>query len=181
MSAIKELHLKGLLLISPKIFTDARGYFFESFNAKELSAVGLNETFVQDNESFSNKFVLRGLHFQNPPYAQGKLVRVVAGSVRDVVVDIRKDSPTYKQHFTVVLTAQNKKTLYIPPGFAHGFITLEDATVFQYKCTNYWNKEAESGIIWNDSELNIDWGCRAPILSDKDLAMPILKSSLNLF
>ena len=121
------------------------------------------------------------MHFQNPPYAQGKLVRVVAGSVRDVVVDIRKDSPTYKQHFTVVLTAQNKKTLYIPPGFAHGFITLEDATVFQYKCTNYWNKEAESGIIWNDSELNIDWGCRAPILSDKDLAMPILKSSLNLF
>lgn len=181
MSAIQELPLKGLLLISPKIYNDERGYFFESFNAKQLLAAGLNETFVQDNESFSNKFVLRGLHYQNPPYAQGKLIRVVAGSVMDVAVDIRKNSPTYKQHFSVVLTAQNKKTLYIPPGFAHGFITLEDATVFQYKCTNYWNKESESGIIWNDSELNIDWGFKKPILSEKDLALPLLKDTLNLF
>lgn len=181
MANVEELFLKGLLLITPTIYPDERGYFFESFNSGKFGAAGLKETFVQDNESLSNKGVLRGLHFQNPPYAQGKLVRVVKGSVWDIAVDMRKNSPTFKKHFAIELNDSNKLMLYIPPGFAHGFVTLADATIFQYKCTNYWNKNSESGILYNDAELNIDWKVNLPLLSEKDMQLPLLKNTTNLF
>lgn len=177
----EELPLKGLLLFRPKVYYDERGYFFESYNFNLMHNAGINEQFVQDNESLSNKNVLRGLHFQNPPFAQGKLIRVVSGAVLDVAVDIRKSSKTFKQHFSIEISAKNKLMLYLPPGFAHGFLTLEDNTIFQYKCTNFWNKESESGIFWDDNELGINWNCKEPILSEKDLALPLLKDSLNLF
>lgn len=161
--------LEGLFIIAPKEFSDDRGYFFESFRMDRFKeATGLDITFVQDNESMSQKGVLRGLHFQNPPYAQGKLIKVVRGSVLDVAVDIRKDSPTYGQHVAETLSAENKKMLWIPPGFAHGFLTLEDDTVFQYKCTNYYNKESEGAIRWDDPDLNIAWNVQDPIVSEKD-------------
>jgi dTDP-4-dehydrorhamnose 3,5-epimerase len=124
---------------------------------------------VQDNQSLSQKGVLRGLHFQNPPFAQGKLVRVIKGSVLDVAVDIRKDSPTYGEHFSVELSEENKTILWIPPGFAHGFVTLEDDTIFIYKCTAVYNKESEGSLIWNDEDLNIDWRVVNPLVSDKDI------------
>ena len=164
-----ETHLKGLFIIQPKVFEDARGYFFESFNQKEFKEhIGDNINFYQDNQSKSTKNVLRGLHFQNPPYAQGKLVRVLQGSVIDVVVDIRKSSSTYGQHFKMKLDAENFEMLYIPEGFAHGFATLEDNTVFSYKCTDFYHKASEDCIIWNDPDLDIDWEIKEPILSEKD-------------
>jgi dTDP-4-dehydrorhamnose 3,5-epimerase len=155
-------------VIIPKIFEDERGYFYESFNAQNFKDQLGDFTFVQDNQSLSQKGVLRGLHFQNPPYEQGKLVRVLAGSVLDVIVDIRKNSPTYGKHFSYVLCATKKHALWVPPGFAHGFLTLEDQTVFFYKVTNYYNKESEGSIVFNDSDLGIDWGVEDPILSEKD-------------
>lgn len=155
-------------VIIPKIFEDERGYFYESFNAKNFKDHLGKYDFVQDNQSLSQKGVLRGLHFQNPPYEQGKLVRVLAGSVLDVIVDIRKNSPTYGKHFSYVLCATKKHALWVPPGFAHGFLTLEDHTVFFYKVTNYYNKESEGCIAFNDSNLGIDWGVENPILSEKD-------------
>ena len=124
--------------------------------------------FVQDNQSLSSKGVLRGLHFQNPPYAQGKLVRVIKGAVLDISVDIRKDSPTYGQHFSVELSEENKTVFWIPPGFAHGFVTLEDNTIFSYKCTEVYNAASEGSLLWNDADLNIDWGIADPLVSDKD-------------
>jgi len=162
--------LNGLFIIEPTVFEDARGYFFESFNQQEFNnQTGLDITFVQDNESLSEKGVLRGLHFQAPPFAQGKLVRVIKGSVLDVAVDIRKNSPTYGQHQTIVLSEKNKRQFYVPAGFAHGFLTLEDNTLFSYKCTNYYNKQSEGGILWDDSTLNIQWGINQPKLSEKDV------------
>ena len=156
-------------LIEPNVFEDKRGYFLESFNEREFKEqTKLDIHFVQDNESLSQKNVLRGLHFQVPPYAQGKLVRVVKGSVLDVAVDIRKNSATYGKHQTVLLSEKNKLQFYIPPGFAHGFLTLEDFTVFSYKCTNFYNKNAEQGILWNDSSLGIQWNASQPLLSEKD-------------
>jgi dTDP-4-dehydrorhamnose 3,5-epimerase len=155
-------------VIIPKIFEDERGYFYESFNAQNFKDQLGDFSFVQDNQSLSQKGVLRGLHFQNPPYEQGKLVRVLAGSVLDVIVDIRKNSPTYGKHFSYVLCATKKHALWVPPGFAHGFLTLEDQTVFFYKVTNYYNKESEGSIVFNDSDLGIDWGIEDPILSEKD-------------
>jgi dTDP-4-dehydrorhamnose 3,5-epimerase len=155
-------------VIIPKIFEDERGYFYESFNAQNFKDHLGKYDFVQDNQSLSQKGVLRGLHFQNPPYEQGKLVRVLAGSVLDVIVDIRKNSPTYGKHFSYVLCATKKHALWVPPGFAHGFLTLEDHTVFFYKVTNYYNKESEGCIAFNDSNLGIDWGVENPILSEKD-------------
>jgi dTDP-4-dehydrorhamnose 3,5-epimerase len=155
-------------VIIPKIFEDERGYFYESFNAQNFKDHVGNFDFVQDNQSLSQKGVLRGLHFQNPPYEQGKLVRVLAGSVLDVIVDIRKNSLTYGKHFSYVLCATKKHALWVPPGFAHGFLTLEDQTVFFYKVTNYYNKESEGCIAFNDSNLGIDWGVENPILSEKD-------------
>jgi len=166
----KECNIKGLFVITPNVYKDDRGYFFESYNKKQfINNTGVNiDNFVQDNQSKSSKNVLRGLHFQNPPNAQAKLVRVLSGSVLDVVVDIRKNSPSYGKHYKIVLSSNNFKILYIPEGFAHGFLTLEDNTVFSYKCSSYYNKESEDSILWNDATLNIDWEINKPILSEKD-------------
>ena len=172
---VTQTKLSGLLVIDPKVFGDERGYFFESFNEETYKAAGLIERFVQDNESRSGKGVLRGLHFQEPPYAQGKLVRVARGAVMDVSVDIRKDSPTYGEWVAYELTEHNKRQLWIPPGFAHGFVTLEDDTIFIYKCSNIYKRESENSIRWNDPELNIDWGIADPIVSEKDKSSPLFK------
>ena len=164
-----ETFIKGLFVIEPKVVGDSRGYFMETFKLGMFQKEsGFSGEFVQENESMSSKNVLRGLHFQKPPFAQGKLIRVVHGSVRDVAVDIRKGSPTYGEYFSILLSAENKKQLWIPPGFAHGFLTLEDDTIFCYKCTNYYSKDDEGGLMYNDPELQIDWGIENPILSEKD-------------
>jgi len=160
--------LEGLLIIKPDVFEDDRGYFFESFNHGRFLNRGLDLKFLQDNESKSKKGVLRGLHFQAPPFAQGKLVRVMRGSVLDVAVDIRKNSPTYGKWESIILSGQNKWMYWIPEGFAHGFATLEDDTIFFYKCTNIYNKASEGSILWNDPDLNINWGIQYPVISDKD-------------
>lgn len=164
-----ETKLNGLFVIKPRVFEDARGYFFESYNQNNFKNAGLNLNFVQDNQSLSNKGVLRGLHFQTPPYSQGKLVRVIIGSVFDVAVDIRKNSPTYGHWFGMELNERNKAMMYIPEGFAHGFATLMDGTIFSYKCTNFYNKNSEDCILWNDPEIGITWNIESPILSEKDL------------
>ncbi len=166
---IIETQIPGLLEIIPKVFGDERGYFYESYNKELFQNFGVNFEFVQDNQSLSNKGVLRGLHFQNPPFAQGKLVRVIQGAVMDVVVDIRLGSPTYGKHHKVLLSGENKLMFWVPPGFAHGFVTLEDQTIFSYKCTNVYNKESEGSVLWNDPALGIDWGIEDPLLSEKDL------------
>jgi len=160
--------LEGLLVIKPDVFEDPRGYFFESFNRATFQRSGLELNFVQDNESKSKKGVLRGLHFQAPPYDQGKLVRVIKGAVLDVAVDIRRASPTFGKWESVVLSEQNKWMYWIPTGFAHGFLTLEDDTIFFYKCTNIYNKAAEGAILWCDPVLNIDWSIKNPVISEKD-------------
>jgi dTDP-4-dehydrorhamnose 3,5-epimerase len=160
--------IKDLFLIEPKVFEDPRGYFFESYNKEVFNRHGITTEFVQDNQSLSQKGVLRGLHFQNPPHAQAKLVRVITGSVLDVAVDIRKGSPTYGQHVAEVLTASKKNMLYVPPGFAHGFVVLEDNTIFSYKCSDLYHKESEDSILWSDPDLQINWGITNPILSEKD-------------
>lgn len=161
--------IEDLLLIEPTVFGDERGYFFESYNQKQWQEVlGQTQPFVQDNESMSEKGVLRGLHFQKSPFAQGKLVRVVNGSVLDVAVDLRKNSVTYGQHFKALLSQENKNQFYVPQGFAHGFLALENDTVFSYKCTNFYNKESEGGLMWDDPNLGIDWDFEEPILSEKD-------------
>jgi dTDP-4-dehydrorhamnose 3,5-epimerase len=161
--------IQDLVLIQPDVFPDQRGYFFESFQKEKFLNLGIDAEFVQDNESMSQKNVLRGLHFQLPPFAQGKLVRVVKGAVLDVAVDLRKSSRTYGKWVSVTLDAKNKLMAWIPVGFAHGFLTLEDDTIFQYKCTNYYNKASEAGIIWNDPTLGIEWGTKEPLVSEKDL------------
>ena len=140
---IKSTPIEGLLIIEPQVFTDPRGYFYESYNKEKFVAAGINIEFVQDNQSLSQKGIVRGLHFQAPPFDQGKLVRVIQGAVLDVAVDIRKNSPTYGQNFSIELSAQNRTMFYIPPGFAHGFETLADNTIFQYKCTNLYNKASD--------------------------------------
>ncbi len=160
--------IEGLLIIQPKVFSDGRGYFYESWNRRSFERAGIGEDFVQDNQSLSQEGVLRGLHFQNPPFAQAKLVRVITGAVLDVAVDIRKDSPTYGQHYALELNAENKTMFYIPAGFAHGFLTLEDNTIFAYKCSNYYDKASEDTLLWNDPDLGIDWGIADPVLSEKD-------------
>ena len=173
--------LEGLLVIKPRIFGDDRGYFFESWSKQSFAEIGLDLNFVQDNQSFSGKGVLRGLHFQNPPYAQGKLVRVIKGAVLDISVDIRKDSPTYGQHFSVELSETNKTIVWIPPGFAHGFATLKDNTIFTYKCTGAYNKESEGVLLWNDKDLNINWKVNDPLVSEKDLAAGNFKGFASKF
>ncbi len=165
---ITKCHIQGLLTIEPTVFGDNRGYFFESFNKDKFDAEVPNISFVQDNQSMSHKGVLRGLHFQIPPFEQGKLVRVIQGSVLDVAVDIRKGSPTYGQHKSILLSGENNLQFWIPPGFAHGFLTLEDNTIFSYKCTGPYSKESERSILWNDKDLNIDWNISSPIVSEKD-------------
>lgn len=165
---IIDTHIDSLKVIEPSIFEDERGYFFESWSSVFFRKEGLDVTFIQDNQSFSHKGVLRGLHFQNPPFAQGKLVRVIRGAVLDVAVDIRKKSKTYGKYFSIELNGENNKSFWIPPGFAHGFLTLEDHTIFSYKCTQVYNKASEGGLLWNDLDLNIDWGISDPIVSEKD-------------
>lgn len=168
--------IAGLFIIEPKVFGDSRGYFFESFHAERFAqATGYAVNFVQDNESFSQKGVLRGLHRQVEPYAQAKLVRVVQGSVLDVAVDVRPGSPTFGQHQAILLSAENRRQFFIPEGFLHGFLTLEDNTIFQYKCSNYYAPEHEAGIRWNDPDIGIDWGVSDPILSEKDKVLPFLR------
>ena len=164
-----ETKIKDLLIINPKVFGDARGYFFESYNEADFKEHGINVKFIQDNQSLSNTGVLRGLHFQTQPYDQGKLVRVITGAVLDVAVDIRKNSPTYGEHIAIELSAENKTMFYIPPGFAHGFLTLQNNTIFSYKCTNLYNKASEGTVLWNDTNLNINWNISNPLLSEKDL------------
>lgn len=168
MEIIEEA-LNGVKLLKPSVFGDHRGYFYESYNIESFTNIGISDTFIQDNQSLSTQTgVLRGLHFQNAPFAQAKLVRVIFGSVIDVAVDIRVGSPSYGKSYSAILTAENKHLLYVPRGFAHGFATLEPNTLFSYKCSNVYNKESEGGIAWNDADLNIDWKTENPILSEKD-------------
>lgn len=180
MEVIKT-KIPDLYIVKPAVFEDHRGYFFESYNKENFLRNGIDHNFVQDNESKSSKGVLRGLHFQEPPFAQGKLVRVMKGSVLDVAVDIRKNSPTYGKWASVELTQDNKWMYWVPPGFAHGFVTLEDNTVFFYKCTNVYNKNSEGSILWCDPDLNIDWKVENPILSDKDKTSPLFKDFVSPF
>jgi dTDP-4-dehydrorhamnose 3,5-epimerase len=172
-----ETKLKGCFIIEPKIFADDRGYFVESFNKIAFdNAIGITSNFVQDNESMSNANVVRGLHFQTGTMAQAKLVRVVQGAVLDVVVDIRKNSPTFLQHISVLLTGENKTQLYVPTGFAHGFSVLQNNTIFNYKCSNFYSKAHEGGINLLDAGLNIDWQIEKDkmIISEKDLVLPMI-------
>ena len=180
-----ETGIKDLIVIEPTVFGDNRGFFMESYSKKDFSEIGMDVEFVQDNHSKSKKGVLRGLHFQTQ-HVQGKLVRVTAGSVLDVAVDLRKDSPTFGKYYLVELTADNKKMFYIPPGFAHGFLTLENNTEFQYKCTDYYAPEFDSGVLWNDSDIGIEWnfekyGLSAEeiLLSDKDKKQQTLKEFIE--
>jgi dTDP-4-dehydrorhamnose 3,5-epimerase len=170
------LDLTGLVLIEPRQFSDERGYFFESYQQEVFLKHGIHSCFVQDNQSLSKRNVLRGLHFQAPPYEQGKLVRVIKGAALDVIVDIRKGSPTYGKHISVLLNEENHYMLWIPPGFAHGFLSLADDTIFYYKCTHYYHRESEGGILWNDANLAIDWQADDPIVSEKDMQLPLFKN-----
>jgi dTDP-4-dehydrorhamnose 3,5-epimerase len=175
-----ETKLKGCFIIEPKIIKDERGYFMESFNEKTFQN-GINQEvrFVQDNQSFSSRGVLRGLHYQTGEHAQAKLVRVLQGEVLDVAVDIRPESETYGQHVAILLSGENQKQFYIPRGFAHGFLVLSETATFFYKCDNFYNKESEGGVIYNDSEIKIDWqfDLNNVLVSDKDQQLPNLKSA----
>ncbi|GAA4280212.1 dTDP-4-dehydrorhamnose 3,5-epimerase [Gaetbulibacter aestuarii] len=175
---VKETKLQGCFVIEPTVFEDKRGYFFETFNRKNFKeATGLEIDFVQDNESYSTKAVLRGLHFQTGKYAQAKLIRVVKGNVLDIAVDLRKESATFGQCFSIELSEKNKNQLFIPRGFAHGFVVLSNTAIFSYKCDNYYNKASESGIIHNDQDLNINWKLPEEdlIISEKDKQLPTFK------
>jgi len=175
MIKIIETSIEGLYELEPQVFGDDRGYFFESFRKEELEKLGIGVDFVQDNESFSVKGTLRGLHYQRSPHAQAKLVRVITGRVLDVVVDLRGNSPTFGQHHKVILDATKKNLFFVPAGFAHGFVAIEDS-IFSYKCSNYYHKESEGGILWNDAGLAIDWGIEEPIISEKDQVLATFES-----
>lgn len=176
MEVIKT-DIEGVVIIEPRIFKDERGYFFESFSQREFNEKVAEITFVQDNESKSSYGVVRGLHFQKPPYTQSKLVRVIKGAVLDVAVDVRKGSPTYGKHVAVELTEDNHRQFFVPKGFAHGFAVLSETAIFQYKCDNFYAPQSEGAIAWNDEELGIDWRIPADkvILSDKDRHHTLLK------
>jgi len=178
MNVIKT-YIDGLVVIEPKVFKDDRGYFFESYNQDSYQKKGIKNIFIQDNEAFSSYGVVRGLHYQKGAYAQAKLVRVVQGSVFDVAVDLRKESPTYLKWFGIELSAENKRQFFVPRGFAHGYSVLEDNTIFVYKCDNFYHKEAEGGIMPLDKTLNIDWKIPQDkiSLSDKDLNNPLLNEA----
>lgn len=171
---IETTPIKDLIIVIPAVFEDERGAFMESYNKNKLSDLGIKIDFVQDNQSFSKKGTLRGLHYQNPPYAQTKLVRVLQGEIVDVVVDLRKDSPTYGKSFSVLLSAVNNKQLLVPEGFAHGFSVISETASVIYKCDNYYDKASEGGIRYDDAKLNIDWGMdlKEAIVSEKDLILP---------
>jgi dTDP-4-dehydrorhamnose 3,5-epimerase len=178
-----ETGIAGLLVFEPRVFPDSRGHFFESYNTQTFLQQGIDTQFVQDNQSRSSYGVIRGLHFQNPPHAQAKLVRVLIGTILDVAVDIRKGSPTYGRSYSIELSAENKKQLMIPAGFAHGFSVLSEMAEVLYKCDHYYNKESEGGIIYNDPDLNIDWKlpAGAAIVSDKDLKNLALSAQTSNF
>lgn len=178
---IVETEIKGVFIIEPKVFGDNRGYFFESFSQREFESVIGPVTFVQDNQSKSSYGVVRGLHFQKPPHAQAKLVRVVKGKVLDVAVDLRKDSPTFGKYMAVELSDENHRQVFIPKGFAHGFSVLSEEAVFQYKCDEYYAPESEAAIAWDDQDLNIDWKVPAEevVLSVKDRNHPTLKEFIS--
>lgn len=178
---VETFDIHGPLVITPKVFADERGHFFESFSKELFKQNGIDFEFVQDNQSLSQKGTLRGLHFQAPPFDQGKLVRVSRGTVIDIIVDIRKSSPTYGQSISVELSDKNFKQFWVPPGFAHGFSVLEDTTIFQYKCTNYYNKASEGGILYNDPDLKLNWQIENPIVSEKDQILPCLKNLISPF
>lgn len=182
MEIIKTF-IEGVVIIEPRLFKDERGYFFESFNQREFEEKVCKTTFVQDNESKSSYGVIRGLHYQKPPFAQSKLVRVVKGAVLDVAVDIRKGSPTFGQHVAVKLTEENHRQFFIPRGFAHGFSVLSEEVVFQYKCDNFYAPECEGAIAWDDPDLGIDWSIPIDkiVLSEKDKKHPILKNANLMF
>ena len=182
MNVIKT-DIEGLFIIEPKVFGDHRGYFFESFSERDFNSQVCQVRFVQDNESKSRYGVLRGLHFQKPPYAQSKLVRVVKGAVLDVAVDIRMGSPTFGRHVAVELTEDNHRQFFISRGFAHGFVVLSDEVIFQYKCENFYEPESEGAIAWNDPALGIDWKIPAEdiILSEKDKKHPVLAEIVSPF
>jgi len=178
-----ETEIKDLFIIEPKIWKDDRGYFFESYNKQAFEDAGIHVDFVQDNQSLSQKGTLRGLHAQANPHAQGKLVRVIQGRVLDIAVDIRKGSETYGQYESIEFSGENNQMLWVPPGFLHGFVTLEDNTIFAYKVSGLYNKSSEIGVIWNDPNLNIDWGIAIDqvILSEKDKALPLFKDLKSSF
>ena len=180
---IIKTNIEGVVIIEPRIFKDDRGYFFESFSQREFEEKVCKTTFVQDNESKSSYGVLRGLHFQKPPFVQSKLVRVIKGAVLDVAVDIRKGSPTFGQYVSVELTGENHRQFFIPRGFAHGFSVLSEEVIFQYKCDNFYSPQSEGAIAWNDPDLNIDWRIPAEkvVLSEKDSKHPRLKDWQNVF
>ena len=180
---IIKTNIEGVVIIEPRIFKDDRGYFFESFSQREFEEKVCKTTFVQDNESKSSYGVLRGLHFQKPPFAQSKLVRVIKGAVLDVAVDIRKGSPTFGQYVSVELTGENHRQFFIPRGFAHGFSVLSEEVIFQYKCDNFYSPQSEGAKAWNDPDLNIDWRIPAEkvVLSEKDSKHPRLKDWQNVF
>lgn len=173
-----DTKIEGVYIIEPDVFGDNRGWFMETWSDKKLKDLGIDVTFVQDNQSYSaKKGILRGLHFQMDPMAQAKLVRVVRGAVMDVAVDLRKGSPTYLQYVTVELSAENKRQFFIPRGFAHGFVTLTDDVEFVYKVDNYYSKECDRSVRFDDPEIGVEWGIEDPILSEKDLSAPLLKNS----
>lgn len=171
----KHYEIDGIIEVIPDIFEDDRGFFFESYHEQKFREIGINDNFVQSNQSFSSKGVLRGLHYQMEPYVQAKLVRVVKGSALDIAVDIRRDSPTFGRYCQCILTETAHNMLYIPGGFAHGFLALEDC-IFQYMCSNFYNRSSEGGIRWNDETLAIDWNIVNPIVSEKDLKLQTFKA-----
>jgi len=178
MMLVEETKLKGCFIIKPKIFKDARGVFFESFNQKEFEKfTGIKTGFVQDNQSISSKGVLRGLHFQRGEFSQAKLVRVIKGRVQDVIIDLRPNSKTFGEYISIIISEENNAQVFIPRGMAHGFLVLEDNTIFSYKCDNYYNKLSELGIVYNDIDLNIKWENIEEkfIVSEKDLSLPKFK------
>ncbi len=180
MAEIKQTSLPGVLEIFPRVFPDSRGYFFESFRQDWLDKLGVHESWVQDNQSFSQKGTVRGLPFQRGAHAQSKLVRVIAGKVLDVAVDLREGSPTFGQVYSTILDTEKNNLLYIPAGFGHGFSVLEDA-VFVYKCSNYYHKDSEGGVLWSDPILGIDWQVAEPIVSEKDQILPTLAEFVDAF
>ncbi|MBA7648571.1 dTDP-4-dehydrorhamnose 3,5-epimerase [subsurface metagenome] len=173
----KRLEIPEVILVEPRVFEDERGFFMETYKMPDFAASSIEGNFVQDNHSRSTKGVLRGLHYQNPPFAQGKLVRAVRGEIFDVAVDIRKDSPTYGKWVGVILSEENKNMLYVSEGFAHGFCVLSEIADVIYKITNVYSPQSDAGIIWNDEDLNIEWPIEEPILSEKDKRWPALREA----
>ncbi|MEO5979314.1 MAG: dTDP-4-dehydrorhamnose 3,5-epimerase [Chryseolinea sp.] len=174
-----QTQFRGLCILEPKVFEDQRGYFMEAYSAQTLKDVGLEANFVQDNQSFSGANVVRGLHFQNAPYAHSKLIRVLSGTILDIALDLRRDEPTFGKHFAMELSSRDKKQLYIPKGFAHGFRVLEGDTTIFYKCDTYYYPQSEGGILYNDPALSIDWGISDDnvIVSEKDKKNPLLANA----